>query len=297
MNPPLRLEVSQPVLDYEQIETIRHIAKYTHGKFRSCELDITYPLAWGKQAIEARLASLCAQAEDAVRSGYSILDHLRPQDGPRPRGHPGAARPVGGASASGQQGAAHQHRPGRRDRLRARGAPLRAARRLRRRGRASLPRPGHHHRAGRAGPAAQHRCQEGLQELRQGDRQGAAQGHVQDGHLDLHVVYRRADLRGRGAVQGAGRQVLHRHHLDGRGHRRVRDGRGSDPHPPRRVRPTIRCWKARSTRAASTPSGCAARSTCGRRTRSPSCSTRPATTASTPTRNTRRSSTIRASGT
>jgi glutamate synthase (NADPH/NADH) large chain len=73
MNPPLRLEVSQPVLDYDQIETIRHIAKYTGGKFRSCELDITYPLAWGRQAIEARLASLCAQAEDAVRSGYSIL--------------------------------------------------------------------------------------------------------------------------------------------------------------------------------------------------------------------------------
>ncbi len=73
MNPPLRLEVSQPVLDFEQMETVRHIAKYTHGKFRSCELDITYPLAWGSQAIEARLASLCAQAEDAVRSGYSIL--------------------------------------------------------------------------------------------------------------------------------------------------------------------------------------------------------------------------------
>ncbi|HUP96050.1 MAG TPA: glutamate synthase large subunit [Burkholderiales bacterium] len=73
MNPPLRLEVSQPVLDFEQMETIRHIERYTDGKFRSCELDITYPLAWGKQAIEARLASLAAQAEDAVRTGYSIL--------------------------------------------------------------------------------------------------------------------------------------------------------------------------------------------------------------------------------
>ena len=73
MNPPLRLEVSQPVLDFEQIETIRHIERYTDGKFRSFELDITYPLAWGKQAIEARLASLAAQAEDAVRGGYSIL--------------------------------------------------------------------------------------------------------------------------------------------------------------------------------------------------------------------------------
>ena len=52
-NPPLRLEVSQPVLDFEQMETIRHIEYYTKGKFKSCELDITYPLAWGKQAIEA----------------------------------------------------------------------------------------------------------------------------------------------------------------------------------------------------------------------------------------------------
>jgi glutamate synthase (NADPH) large chain len=73
MNPPLRLEVSQPVLDFEQMENIRHIEKVTDGKFRSCELDTTYPVAWGKQAVEARLASLAAQAEDAVRSGYTIL--------------------------------------------------------------------------------------------------------------------------------------------------------------------------------------------------------------------------------
>jgi len=72
-NPPLRLEISQPVLDFQQMETVRNIATYTDGKFRSCELDITYPVAWGNHAIEARLASLCAQAEDAVRSGYSIL--------------------------------------------------------------------------------------------------------------------------------------------------------------------------------------------------------------------------------
>jgi glutamate synthase (NADPH) large chain len=73
MNPPLRLEVSQPVLDFAQMETIRRIEKYTDGKFRSCELDLTYPVAWGQDAIEARLASLCAQAEDAVRAGFTIL--------------------------------------------------------------------------------------------------------------------------------------------------------------------------------------------------------------------------------
>ncbi len=73
MNPPIRLEVSQPVLDFYEMEKIRHIERYTEGKFRSCELDICYPAAWGMEAIEARLASLAAQAEDAVRSGYSIL--------------------------------------------------------------------------------------------------------------------------------------------------------------------------------------------------------------------------------
>jgi glutamate synthase (NADPH/NADH) large chain len=73
MNPPLRLEVSQPVLDFFEMEKIRHIERYTGGKFRSLELDITYPAAWGKEAVEARLASLCAQAEDAVRGGYSII--------------------------------------------------------------------------------------------------------------------------------------------------------------------------------------------------------------------------------
>jgi glutamate synthase (NADPH) large chain len=73
LNPPLRLEVGQPVLDFFEMDKIRHIDRYTQGKFKSCELDICYPYAWGTQAIEARLASLRAQAEDAVRAGYSIL--------------------------------------------------------------------------------------------------------------------------------------------------------------------------------------------------------------------------------
>jgi len=73
INPPMRLEVTQPVLSCEEMEKIRHIEKYTDGKFRSHELDICYPAAWAKQGVEARLASLCAEAEDAVNSGDSIL--------------------------------------------------------------------------------------------------------------------------------------------------------------------------------------------------------------------------------
>ena len=72
-NPPMRLEVSQPVLNFDDMAKIRNIAKLSSGKFKSYELDITYPVAWGKAGIEARLASLCAEAVDAVRDGHNIL--------------------------------------------------------------------------------------------------------------------------------------------------------------------------------------------------------------------------------
>jgi len=73
INPPMRLEVAQPILDYKDITRLRNISEHTGGKFRSYELDICYPSAWGKEGVEARLASLCAQAVDAVRSGHNIL--------------------------------------------------------------------------------------------------------------------------------------------------------------------------------------------------------------------------------
>ncbi len=73
VNPPMRLEVAQPVLDFADMAKLRDIAQYTHGKFRSTTLDITYPLAWGHEGVEAKLASLCAQAVDAIRGGHNIL--------------------------------------------------------------------------------------------------------------------------------------------------------------------------------------------------------------------------------
>jgi glutamate synthase (NADPH/NADH) large chain len=73
INPPFRLEVSQPVLDFAGMAKIRDIARYTKNKFRSAELDICYPVEWGNEGVEARLASLCADAEDAVQLGYNIL--------------------------------------------------------------------------------------------------------------------------------------------------------------------------------------------------------------------------------
>ena len=73
VNPPMRLEVAQPILDFADMAKLRDIDKYTQGKFRSYTLDITYPLAWGRAGVEAKLASLCAEAQDAIKGGKNIL--------------------------------------------------------------------------------------------------------------------------------------------------------------------------------------------------------------------------------
>ncbi|HNE25869.1 MAG TPA: glutamate synthase-related protein [Pseudomonadales bacterium] len=73
INPPLRLEVSQPVLDVADMQRIRGIDALTGSNFKSFELNICYPVAWGKEGVEARLASLCAKAVDAIKDGYNIL--------------------------------------------------------------------------------------------------------------------------------------------------------------------------------------------------------------------------------
>ena len=69
----MRLEVSQPVLNFADMAKLRDIEQHTHGKFKSATLDMTYPLAWGHDGVEAKLASLCAEAVDAIKGGHNIL--------------------------------------------------------------------------------------------------------------------------------------------------------------------------------------------------------------------------------
>ncbi|WP_290675133.1 glutamate synthase central domain-containing protein, partial [Aquabacterium sp.] len=73
VNPPMRLELSQPVLDFDDMARLRNIEKHTGGKFKPYEIDITYPAAWGHEGVEARLASLCAEAVEAIQSGHNIM--------------------------------------------------------------------------------------------------------------------------------------------------------------------------------------------------------------------------------
>ncbi|MFT3957385.1 MAG: glutamate synthase-related protein [Piscinibacter sp.] len=73
VNPPMRLEVPQPILDFDDMARLRQIEKHTGAKFKSYVLDITYPFAWGDEGVEAKLASLCAETVDAIKGGHNIL--------------------------------------------------------------------------------------------------------------------------------------------------------------------------------------------------------------------------------
>jgi glutamate synthase (NADPH) large chain len=71
--PQSRLEAQHPILTSENMERIRHVELFSSGAFKSKELDITYPASWGKEGIEAAVASLCAAAVDNIKLGFNIL--------------------------------------------------------------------------------------------------------------------------------------------------------------------------------------------------------------------------------
>jgi len=214
VNPPMRLELSQPVLDFNDMARLRSIEKHTGGKFKAYEIDITYPAPWGHEGVEARLASLCAEAVEAIQSGHNILIVTD-----RKMDRANIAIPALLALS-----AIHHHR------YRPRGAPLRRAGWLRRRSRPPLPGHGNAGQHGQ-GTAGRPVGREGHLQLRQGHRQGPVEDHVQDGREHLHVVLRRSAVRGHRPEQAADRQVLPWHPHAGRRHRRVRSGRRGHPQP------------------------------------------------------------------
>jgi glutamate synthase (ferredoxin) len=69
----MRLEVSQPILTNKDLERIRNIEKATDGAFRTCTLDICYPVARGAGEMENAVDDLCDAAEQAVLEGHNIL--------------------------------------------------------------------------------------------------------------------------------------------------------------------------------------------------------------------------------
>ena len=69
----LRLEVRQPVLTNADIDKIKHAGDIAGGHFATRTLDITWPADQGAQGIGPALDRLCADAYEAVRTGFNIL--------------------------------------------------------------------------------------------------------------------------------------------------------------------------------------------------------------------------------
>jgi glutamate synthase (NADPH/NADH) large chain len=72
-NPPIRLEASQPVLTLDELEQLKSIDTLTQGRYRSLTLDITYPVAQGKQGMAAAIEALCKASAQAVHDGFNLL--------------------------------------------------------------------------------------------------------------------------------------------------------------------------------------------------------------------------------
>ena len=177
--------------------------------------------------LERALEELKRRASDAVDAGYTILI-LSDRDADRDaRADSEPAGDRGRAPSPGPPGHAHALRARRRIGRRARGAPLRAAARLRRRRGQPVSRLRDARRHDPAAAARRHPAREGGQELHQGAQQGHPQGDVQDGHLDAPELLRRAGLRGGRPRQDVRRQVLHPDRVAHRRHRHRRRRGGS----------------------------------------------------------------------
>ena len=239
VNPPMRLEVHQPMLDFDDMARLRDIDAHTH-RASSRATSSTSPTRWRG----ARKASRPSSRRCAPRVGR--CDQERPQ-------HPDHHRPP------------HRPRAGRDSRrcwrcrrctstwcARACAPPRAWWSRPDRRARcitspcwpATAPKPcirtwrsRRWHRLHRDLPGELSR-REGDLQLHQGDRQGPVEDHVQDGHVSTYMSYCGAQIfEAIGLDEGLRRQVLPRHRQSQVGrHRRVRGGRRSDAHAPRRVR-------------------------------------------------------------
>ncbi|MCF7822408.1 MAG: glutamate synthase large subunit, partial [Mariprofundaceae bacterium] len=71
--PLMRLEVEQPVLTNIDLEKLRHIERYTDGKFRTITLSTCYSADQGAAGMEMALSNLCEAAESAVNEHFNIV--------------------------------------------------------------------------------------------------------------------------------------------------------------------------------------------------------------------------------
>ena len=71
--PVMRLEVSQPILTFEDMEKLRRADEFTHGHFKSEVLSMCYPAEWAAEGMEPALIALFAKADNAIANGSKVL--------------------------------------------------------------------------------------------------------------------------------------------------------------------------------------------------------------------------------
>ena len=79
VNPPMRLEVAQPVLDFDDMARLRHIEKHTGGKFRRPRTRHLLSGSPGATKASKPAASLCAEAVEASRRQQHPDHHRSPR--------------------------------------------------------------------------------------------------------------------------------------------------------------------------------------------------------------------------
>ena len=187
-----RLEVAQPILTDGDLQKI-HAIETLVAAFRTDTLDVTWPAAEGADGMAPALDRLCREATAAVEAGHNILILSD-------RATSAERVPIPALLATSavhhhliRQGLRTSDRHRGRNRRGARGPPFLRTCRLWCRSDQPLSRLCH---AGadpdrkRSAPYSSG----GAEELPEGGRQGHPQGHVQNGHFDLSVLLRRANL-------------------------------------------------------------------------------------------------------
>lgn len=65
-----RLSLEGPLLSIEEMEAIK---KMNYRGWQSKVIDITYPKNCGRKALEETLDKICAEAQDAIKEGYTTI--------------------------------------------------------------------------------------------------------------------------------------------------------------------------------------------------------------------------------
>ena len=128
-----QIKLPTPVLRNEELEKLRNLdgSNGSHG-FKSITLPMLFNVADGGRRAGRRHRGAARGGQQGDRRRLQHHHPVRPRPRREARADPGAARGRGGAAPPAARRVAHARRPGGRERRAARGAPLRAAARLRR---------------------------------------------------------------------------------------------------------------------------------------------------------------------